>query len=458
MQNVLVALIRGFAAVALVAPAFNIQPAFAQNNRYIPATPAGEFARYYAPYAIQAAAAYVDTARLDATRGTPGNPAVEGADVEHAVNYVSSDSTFVDRAKKYLRSWRYQFGSEGYLTCFERDPECLQAIKDDRWTFAVSGGPTFHVWARFPEKRRVACSEVSIAFRGTVFSSFADWTANLSPTWLRADDHYRQLRRNIDPIIKKITTLDCYRRAGTQIVSVGHSLGGGLAQLAALGNNPTRHRIAKVFAFDPSPITGESLLGRGLREGNAANLEIDRIYQSGEVLAFVRKAYQQFPPANSPCVRTVLYDVSAGINVVALHNMNTLAREIVQQSYSVSGNQKGLETPIALRCGQYKAPKHDQDDYDAPPSDRGPGEVAAQPVGPAGRTTQIIPGRGAASYARADGFEFTPSQPATMDNMVAKLVSEKHFGGARVAGAYKAQRHSKRRIPAVRVSHHSAQL
>jgi dienelactone hydrolase len=288
---------------------------------------------------------------------------------------------------------------------------------------------------------------VSIAFRGTVFSSFADWTANLSPTWLRADDHYRQLRRNIDAIIKKVTALDCYRRAGTQIVSVGHSLGGGLAQFAALANNPTRHRIAKVFAFDPSPVTGESLLDRRRRDGNAANLEIDRIYQSGEVLAFVRRAYQQFPPASSRCVRTVLYDVSAGINIVALHNMNTLAREIVQQSYSVSGNQKGFETPVALRCGDYKAPKHDQDDYDAPAPDRGPGEIALPGGAPVGRASWSNPARAAGGYVRADGFEFTPSQPAAVDTAFVKLVRDKSLSGARTAGVHTANKGAKWRAP-----------
>lgn len=203
----------------------------------------------------------------------------------------------------------------------------------------------------------------------------ADWIENLDPvTGYFADDHYRQLRRNIDAIIKKITTLDCYRRAKTrpQIVSVGHSLGGGLAQLAALANNPARPRIAKIFAFDPSPITGASYVQKAVLAQNAEGLEIDRIYQSGEVLQGLRKYYQQFPKDSSACVRRVVFDFFRPDGPVRLHTMSGLAREMVKSTY-VGDAQYSYELPAALPgCRtRYQPPPTDQD-YDTAPAIAGP--------------------------------------------------------------------------------------
>src|SRR4029079_4384438 len=197
----------------------------------------------------------------------------------------------------------------------DNDPDCQRAIQADRWTFAISDGPAFQVWARtrYPQRANVACSEVSIAFRGTE-GSLPDWISNFNPvTRFAADDYYRQLRRNVDTIVKRITALDCYKRArrSPQIVSVGHSLGGGPAQMAALANKPGRPRIAKVFAFNSSPITGAPLVNKQTLSQNSEGLVIDRVYQTGEVLQRVRQVVQQYPKSSSKCgpqVRTVVYD------------------------------------------------------------------------------------------------------------------------------------------------------
>ena len=59
--------------------------------------------------------------------------------------------------------------------------------------------------------------------------------------------------------MNRVASLPC-RQGRAQIVSVGHSLGGGLAQFAALATKKGKARIVKVFAFDSSPVTGISLL------------------------------------------------------------------------------------------------------------------------------------------------------------------------------------------------------
>jgi pimeloyl-ACP methyl ester carboxylesterase len=410
MRRALIGIVRNLAAVALFAAALSSQLAAAQPfpNQYIPGTDAASYARYYSPYAIQAAAAYIDVQKLNA-RPVPSEHQ------KYAVQFVAGPSigldpqasrdreAFVVRAKKYLRPWRYQFGSQGYITCLYSDPDCLKAIKrDDAWTFKINGGPSFHVWARFPNREGAACSEVSIAFKGTIFKSYADWVANAVPRWLRADDHYRQLRRNIDAIVNKITELPCYRREGhPRIVAVGHSLGGGLAQFAGIANN----RINKVFAFDPSPVTGAKLLAKKLREQNADGLEIDRIYQSAEVLAWVRPFVQQFPAASSRCVRTVPFDVSQPIGVIGLHNMNGLARGIVRASYDpVTGQQRPFAVPGPTGCPRrYVPPETDQDDYEAP----APGQLISSR---AVRVSRAYPVRATVAYAYNRGLQFTSAR------------------------------------------------
>jgi len=403
MRNLFIAAVHRILVVALPAAVLSAQPAFAQLHgdtaEYVSASYASDYARYYAPYAIQAAAAYTDVTSLDATRSPSKKPSLDGADVRLAVGSLIGDTAVTAAATKYLQSWQYQFGSEGYLTCFESDLECLKKIGRDRFTVAIGGGPAFHVWARTRANKQegAACSEVSIAFRGST-PLRADWITNADPvSGYVADDYYRQLRRNIDAIIKKITTLDCYRKARTQIVSVGHSLGAGLAQFSALANNPARPRITKVFAFDPSPVTGASYLDQGIRAHNA-NVEVDLVYQNGEALQRLRSVPQRVrallrmaEPAR-PCVRTVVFDVFLPAGSVELHNMPGLAREMVGMTY-----RNGTQKPYLLPKNHGSCPSQ----YQAPGTDEDPALVAA--AGPAARSTAANTASAANGFAMVNG-------------------------------------------------------
>jgi hypothetical protein len=412
MHNMFIAVVRRLLMVALPAATLGVHPAFAQLHgdtaEYVSASYAPDYARYYAPYAIQAAAAYTDVASFNATRGPSQQPSLDGSDVRLAVASLG-DAAVTAAATKYLQSWQYQFGSEGYLTCFESDPECLEKIRKDRFTFAIGGGPAFHVWARTraTQKAGSACSEVSIAFRGSTPLT-ADWISNGAPvTGYVADDYYRQLRRNIDAIIKKITTLDCYRKTKTQIVSVGHSLGAGLAQFSALANNPARPRITKVFAFDPSPVTGASYVNAAIRAQNA-NAEIDIIYQNKEALEQLRSVQQRArallrmrEPAR-PCVRTVVYDVFLPAGAVALHNMPGLARELVGMTYQGAAQKPYLLPKSHANCpSQYQAPGTDED------------ENPASVAGSAARIGAANSGSAARRFAMAN--EMTSREALRMD-------------------------------------------
>ena len=368
MREFLRPIIRGL-LLALVSAQWGAQPVNAQNAApLIKASWATNYARYYAPYALQAAAAYLSVPSFDGTLGAQGEPPLDGADLTLAVSPYTADSETTSRARNALKIWQYQFGSDSYLSCLDpSDAEC-QKVYGGSWRLSISGGPAFQVWARthFPHTAHDSCNEVSIAFRGTQ-GNFSDILSNGDQVFgSTVDDYYHQLQRNIDAIIRKITSLDCYKRARSrpQIVSVGHSLGGGLAQLAALANNPAGPRIAKVFAFDTSPVTAANIVPPNIRYANANGLTIDRIRQNGEVLSRFLRIDQQYPPSNSGCnplVRTVEFDALPASSPIQLHSMAGLAAQVGQLSYNAN-TELALIPPPATNCAtRYHPPGSDEE-------------------------------------------------------------------------------------------------
>src|SRR4051812_47441596 len=104
MRNVFIAAVHRLLAVALPAAALSVQPAFAQLHgdtaEYVSASYAPKYARYYAPYAIQAAAAYTDVASFNATRGPSQQPPLDGSDVRLAAASLLGDPTVTVAATK----------------------------------------------------------------------------------------------------------------------------------------------------------------------------------------------------------------------------------------------------------------------------------------------------------------------------------------------------------------------
>ena len=119
---------------------------------------------------------------------------------------------------------------------------------------------------------------------GTMQGNSGDWESNFH--WiLRAFpvyDQYDQLRDHIGNFVAHIERDKCYRPGATQIAAVGHSLGGGLAQLAAYSDP----KIRRVYAFDPSMVTGYYSVDPRNRDENVKGLRMERVYEHGEILAY----------------------------------------------------------------------------------------------------------------------------------------------------------------------------
>lgn len=140
------------------------------------------------------------------------------------------------------------------------------------------------------------------AFRGTEFNRARDWQANLR-WFLPGADQYDLLAALSAQAVQRARQLaeqKLQRRVTDwRIVTTGHSLGGGLAQLMAY----ITPGAAAAIVFDPSPVTGYyDCIGH-----NAANCHVRvwRIYASGEVLHYARSLMRR------------LYDLSENITEIA---------------------------------------------------------------------------------------------------------------------------------------------
>lgn len=125
---------------------------------------------------------------------------------------------------------------------------------------------------------------VAVAFGGTIFTSWKDWRSNLRWFIPLHMDEYTELVNEFEPAF----VAEFSRRARepgrpylkvATIYSTGHSLGGGLAQQFAysLPIDQNVQRVAQVYAFDPSPVTGFYSVKSKTRNINKEGLLIDRI-------------------------------------------------------------------------------------------------------------------------------------------------------------------------------------
>ncbi len=290
--------------------------------------PVAQYAAGLAPYAIMAAKAYE---HVDGHGNVDVSPTLFG------------EKTFGEKTKAAQTMldarWSYVTGHYGQL-CLNDAPSC-----------GIVTGLEYQIWKTKPQAG--VCREFAIAFRGTDANSIGDWLSNLH--WvvrlLPLNDQYEQIQKNIQRVInQKIKTDDCYR-ASTQIVSVGHSLGGGLAQQAAYMTRDIR----RVYVFDPSFVTGSSDIHSDY-ENTRKGLRIERAYEHGEILAYPRFVFRQIVPFTNcdPQIRTIRFNLEKG-DFISQHRINDLAANLVRATpakYRAAGYAPLPEPPasIAAEC------------------------------------------------------------------------------------------------------------
>ena len=177
----------------------------------------------------------------------------------------------------------------------------------------------FEVW----EKLGVDPIEVVVVFRGTHelkdWWSNARWVTRFIPVgW----DQYDLVRKEISNVVARAKR----RHGSVRMMTAGHSLGGGLAQQAAYASPD----IKQVYAFDPSPVTGFQSVPRPDRDINRQGIVIDRVYERGEILAYLRTFLRRFVPLSlaNPSITEIRFNLSKG-DPVKQHSMVDLAERMV---------------------------------------------------------------------------------------------------------------------------------
>jgi len=199
------------------------------------------------------------------------------------------------------------------------------------------------------EKEGSSPLEVVVAFRGTE-ANWDDWRANLRwflrfvPFYTTKNDQYGFIAEEFSPAFVSKLKEKVNSQSATfkvNLVAVGHSLGGGLAQYFAYSlpeenynNGMPVDRVREVYAFDPSPVTGWYSVDGTLRTANAKDLKIDRIFEHGEALAYIRLllSYVNPPSLKDPAMQEIRYNFVPSLNPFSSHSMTYLACSLIHFS------------------------------------------------------------------------------------------------------------------------------
>ena len=223
---------------------------------------------------------------------------------------------FVDYARLSALVYRYVQDKENEdalkAAGWTQSPDSLDVMDDAKTSLY------FEVW----EKLAANPVEVAVAFRGT--HEWKDWWSNAH--WITRFipigwDQYTLVRHEIFNVVTRAKQ----RRPGASIRTTGHSLGGGLAQQAAYAHP----EIKLVVAFDSSPVTGFQSVSQPARDENRQGIEIFRVYEYGEILAYFRTFLRGSLPLSlaNPSLTEARFNLRQG-EPVQLHSMVDLAKDM----------------------------------------------------------------------------------------------------------------------------------
>lgn len=213
--------------------------------------------------------------------------------------------------------------------------------------------------------------QIAISFRGTVFSYSPNWRNNFR--WflpiLNRNDASSIVQNDLTKALAHALSSQYPNPINSsekvEIFATGHSLGGAFAQQFSYAFPPqdfkkyTNFRVRKVVVFNPSPANGWYWVEPDLREHNAGGMPISRVFQDGEILAYLRLSLSYvYPPSDGDCVGDIcrsprieevrynrLYEDDKKSNMVAKHSMRNLAA--------------GLATVVGYEPGNYAQEKAD---------------------------------------------------------------------------------------------------
>jgi hypothetical protein len=236
-------------------------------------------------------------------------------------------------ARSILTQWRLIYASMNpkKFPCPPERSGCTEPLE----------GLGVQVWVREGSE----CQEAVVAFRGTDRRSSEDWISNLR--WLLRllpfYDQYQQVQDYTPEFITAIEREPCFVAGRTQIVAVGHSLGGGLAQQSAYMDR----KIRQVYAFNPSIVTGSSDSPvKKVWNQTVPGLKIERIYEHGEFLAYLRFLQRHLlpPPACDPQVRSIRFGALHG-SITSQHSLSALITMLLHWSSITPASDKKLDLP-----------------------------------------------------------------------------------------------------------------
>lgn len=196
-------------------------------------------------------------------------------------------------------------------------------------------------------ERETSPREIVVVFEGTNFSEIPDWISNFR--WLLRfvpmySDQYTLTAKEVgheffDYLRKRPgkyrvdendATLHSANGEAIKITATGHSLGGGLAQHFAYSFKQATPdsrgpKVSEVFAFDTSPVTGWFSVDDPPRTHNAAGLVIHRIFEHGEILAYLRLLTSRMVGgAENPAKWEYRYNFDRRVSLMSLINNHSI--------------------------------------------------------------------------------------------------------------------------------------